>query len=135
MPDQQKIATLLGRTLTPAEIAAFDDYLEIASTRVEDLICISLTDLLTELQVSALPSDLALVVARFFGVISQENQAQPQVQSKRVEDFSVTYNTDADIFGACITQNMPTLAKYSHCGCTIRQGRTLREDARYYDRF
>lgn len=134
MPDQDKIAALLGRTLTTAELAAFDDYLEIASTRVSDLICISLNDLMTELQVNTLPSDLALVVARFFGVISQENQAQPQVQTKRVEDFSITYNTDADIFSASITQNMPTLAKYSHCGCAIRQGRTLREDLRYYDR-
>lgn len=134
MPDQTKIAALLGRPLTPAESAAFDDYLEIASTRVSDLICITLTDLLAELQAETLPSDLALVVARFFGAISQENQMQPAVASKKVEDFSITYNTDADIFAAVIDQNMPTLAKYSHCGCTMRHGRTLREDARYYDR-
>lgn len=135
---QAEVAKLLGRSLTASEEDAFDEWEEIAEQRLADLLCVSsLSVLLTELSLTSLPIDLKLVLARFFGGISVENGVEIGVTSKKVEDFSITYN-DADrknIFGTLVTANGATILKYSQC--TIRSGRTLKEEAKYYhyDRF
>ncbi len=128
---ESEIEALLGRSLTSVESNNFDIYLDIAESRVEDLICIKLEALLEELGASELPNDLELVIARFFGNISVENNTELGVQSKKVEDFSISYDTTKTTEDAIIAQNRTTLAKYSHCGA-IEHGRTLNQDPRYY---
>lgn len=128
---QEQIETLLGRQLTPAEEAAFDIYEEIAETKVADLLCTeSLAKLMQERGWETLPLDLQLTTARFFNAISIENNAEPGVESKQVEDFHITYTANRNILAETITANIATLQKYSACG--FRSGRTLKEDPRYY---
>lgn len=128
-----EVEALLGRSLTSVESANFDLYLEIAEIRIEDILCTSLDDLLTTLGVDALPTDLQLVVARFFGGISTANGQEFGVESKKVEDFTITFNTETDIFGSLIKANATTLAKYSQCGSAIRHGKVLRQERYLYD--
>lgn len=129
------VEELLGRSLTSVEEEYFPDYLLLSQIRLEDIICISLDDLLEELGLEKIPIDLALVLARFFGMLGNVNGQEYGVSSKKVEDFSVTFNTDKDIFGELIKSNATTLAKYSHCGSQIRHGKVLTEEAYLYDGF
>lgn len=131
----EEVEELLGRSLTSVETKYFADYLSLAQIRLEDIICISLDGLMSELNVDELPIDLALVLARFFGILGKENGQDYGVSSKKVEDFSVSFNSDQDIFGELIQANATTLAKYSHCGSQIRHGKVLMEEAYLYDGF
>lgn len=126
-----EVEGLLGRSLTSVESDNFDVYISIAESKVEDLICIKLDPLLEELGTSEIPNDLKLVIARFFGNISVENNVELGVQSKKVEDFSISYDTNNSPESALIAQNRTTLAKYSHCG-SVEHGQTLNQDPRYY---
>lgn len=129
------VEELLGRPLTSVEQEYFPDYLLLAQLRVEDIICVSLDDLVAELGVEKLPIDLSLVLARFFGILGKVNGQEYGVSSKKVEDFTISFNTDKDIFGELINANSSTLAKYSHCGSQIRHGKVLTEEAYLYDGF
>lgn len=131
---QEETAKLLGRSLTASEVEAFDEWEAIAEARLSDLLCVPcLDELLAILSKVNLPIDLQLVLARFFGGIAVENGVEIGVTSKKVEDFSITYN-DADrknVFGGLVTANGATILKYSQCR-NIRSGRTLKEEAKYY---
>lgn len=133
----EKAQTLLGRSLTPTETSAFDDWESIAESRLADLLCVQdLEELLEILGVQSLPTELLLVLARFTVAIGVENGVEIGVSSKKVEDFSITYNDDRKNFYAnTVSENGTTIAKYSQC--SIRYGRTLKDEARYYhnDRF
>lgn len=112
-------AALLGRSLTVVETDNFDLYLKIATLRLEDLLCITL--------VAPLAEDLQLLLARCFGVIASEQNAAANigVDTKRVEDFSVSFNADADTpMAAFVSQNNSTIAKYSECQARVRTGET-----------
>lgn len=128
----EKAQTLLGRSLTTVESNAFDDWESIAESRLADLLCVESIDALLDiLGVNTLPVELLLVLARLTVAIGAENGVEVGVQSKKVEDFSITYNTDHNNFIAnTISANGATIMKYSQC--RIRYGRTLREEARYY---
>lgn len=130
---QEEIKALLGRSLKDVEEKNFQLYYQIAVTRLEDLLCRPLTEILTELDVEELPADLKLVLARIFGSLSVENASEIGVDKKDVEDFSISYNDDINkIFAITVQQNAQTIMKYAKC-CAIRNGRTLREDCLYYD--
>lgn len=133
----QKAQTLLGRSLTSTETSAFDDWEAIAESRLADLLCAQdLTKLLEILGVQSLPTELLLVLARLTVAIGVENGVEIGVSSKKVEDFSITYGDDRkDIYANTVSANGATIQKYSQC--SIRFGRTLKEEARYYhhDRF
>lgn len=136
---QSEASKLLGRSLTASEVNAFDEWEEIAESRLSDLLCVaSLADLLTALEVQVLPTELKLVLARFFGGISTENGVEIGVTSKKVEDFSITYDEKErnNVFGNIVTANGTAILKYSQCK-GLRSGRTLKEEAKYYhyDRF
>lgn len=131
--NEDKVTALLGRSLSKIEEDNFELYYQIAVTRLEDLICRPLTDVLEELAAEDLPIDLKLVLARLFGCLSAENSSEYGVQSKKVEDFNISYNTDINkVYALTVQANSTTIMKYSKC-CSIRSGRTLREDCRYYD--
>lgn len=132
---QDDVKALLGRSLNNVEEENFQLYYQIAVTRLEDLLCRPLTDILTELDVEELPVDLKLVLARLFGSLTAENASEIGVEKKDVEDFSISYNDDINkIFALTVQQNAQTIMKYAKC-CAIRNGRTLREDCLYYDNF
>lgn len=132
-----KAQTLLGRSLTTAESNAFADWEEIAEARLADFLCVkSLDELLEILGVQSLPTDLLLVLARLTVAIGVENGVEVGVEKKDVEDFSITYSTDRNNYYAnTLAENGATIMKYSQC--SIRYGRTLKEEARYWhnDRF
>ncbi len=133
----QKAQTLLGRSLTTAESNAFNDWEAIAESRLADLLCVKdLSELLEILGVVSLPTELQLVLARLTVAIGVENGNEVGVSSKKVEDFSIAYDNDRkDFYANTLSANGATIMKYSQC--SIRYGRTLKEEARYYhhDRF
>lgn len=131
---QQEASKLLGRSLTTAETNAFSEWESIAESRLADLLCVgSLSEFLTIMGLTDLPTELKLVLARFFGAIGAENSVEIGVTSKKVEDFSITYN-DSDtknLFGNLVTANGGTILKYTQCKGQ-RSGRTLKEESKYY---
>lgn len=136
---QSEASKLLGRSLTTTEAKSFDMWEQIAESRLSDLLCVaSLADLLTVLGLQVLPTELKLVLSRFFGGISAENGVEIGVTSKKVEDFSITYDEKErnNVFGNIVTANGTAILKYSQCKW-LRSGRTLKEEAEYYhhDRF
>lgn len=62
-----------------------------------------------------LPSDLKLVIAGLFDLITKKNKADGSVQSKQVEDFRITFNADVDLDTEFYTKYHKILSKYSLC--------------------
>lgn len=124
-----EVEAYLGRTLTKAESDNFDIWETVAELRVEGLICSTISSVISTY--GELPKDLALVISRYFGAIETDNSPENgQISSKKVEDFSITYNgTSADEI--LVKQNWAILAKYSSCG-KVRNGKTLNHDGRFY---
>lgn len=121
---KQQAGALLGRSLTTVESANFDLYLKIAVSRLEDLLCTTLT--------SPLDPVLQLLLARCFGAISLEQDANvnTNVTSKKVEDFSVSYgDKDGSPMEAFVKQNANELERYSECQANIRQGKVCHDDS------
>lgn len=116
---KQQIEALLGRSLTTVEDSNFDLYLGLAKTRVGDLICTNIDSL------ESIENDLLLVIARFFGALSKAQGYQGDVQSKRVEDFSVSYRDGYNPFEEAISQCRDILVKYSQCSSGIIHGKTI----------
>lgn len=115
---QEKLEAYLGRSLTAVELNNLDLYLNLAKLRLEDLLCITLT--------LPLAADLGLLLARCFGVISQEQEraSNSGVSSKKVEDFSLTYDTDAKApMFEFVRLNSDLIDKYSACQGSIRSGK------------
>lgn len=132
---QDETEALLGRSLTGVEINNFTLYQQIAITRLEDLLCRTLSDVNDSLGVETLPTDLKLVLARLFGCLTAENNAEIGVESKRVEDFDISYNQNINnIYALTVQANSQTIMKYAKC-CGIRSGKTLLWDKKYYDNF
>lgn len=122
--NKAQIEALLGRSLSKVEETNFDTYLKIAIARLEDLLCTTLT--------SPLDPALQLLLARCFGVITQEQQASANtnITSKKVEDFSVTYgDKDGSPMEAFVKQNANELEYYSECQANIRQGKVCHDDS------
>lgn len=121
---KEQIEALLGRSLSTVEDANFTTYLKIAQARLEDILCTTL--------VYPLDPILSLLLARCFGVITQEQAAtaDANITSKKVEDFSVTYgDKDGSPMEAFVKQNANELEQYSECQARIRQGKVCNEDS------
>ncbi len=116
---KEKVTALLGRPLSTVEDSNFNLYLNIAKLRLEDITCSSFDDM------SELPDDLALVWARFFGGVVEENQSGGNIASKKVEDFQITYRESNSVMADLMNQNAATIAKYSQCAGAIRHGETI----------
>jgi len=61
------------------------------------------------------PPDLQLVLAGLFDLISKKNKFDGTLQSKQVEDFRLTFNSDADLDEIFSRKYGVTLQKYSLC--------------------
>lgn len=116
---KQQIEAFLGRSLTTVEDSNFDLYLGLAKTRVGDLICTNIDGL------ESIENDLLLVIARFFSALSKAQGYQGDVQSKKVEDFSVSYRDGYNPFEEAISQCRDILVKYSQCSSGIIHGKTI----------
>jgi hypothetical protein len=114
--DEDSLKSYLGRSLSDSENCNFNLYLKIAKLRLSDLLCREVDEF------DPLPADLGLVLARFFGVIDEENFQKHGVANKRVEDFSITYDNAKSLFGEVVRANSATIGKYSKCGA-IRHGK------------
>lgn len=124
---QEDMAKLLGRSLSSAETNAYQMYLDIAEVRVEDLLCLSKLP-------SEMPIDLKLLLARCFAVISVENTLDGEnVESKKVEDFSITYDTNSEEtpMSKFVKENSSIIAKYTECQVKIRSGERIYGDCFY----
>lgn len=116
---QDEIEAYLGRSLSTTEADNLDLYLEIATTRLQDLLCLeNLPD--------PLPADLALVLSRLFALIQEENGQSFGVEEKKVEDFTIRFDTEGDSLQTrWYNANLQTLNKYSECKAEIIHGRTI----------
>lgn len=115
---KQQIEALLGRSLSTVEDTNFNLYLKIATERLEDLLCLTLT--------SPLPEGLQMLLARCFATIGQEQlrTASIGVKSKKVEDFDITYDENsAEPMEEFVKANANALEQYSECQAKIRQGK------------
>lgn len=115
---QDKMAKLLGRSLSTTETENYELYLDLAVARIKDLLCV--TSLPSEL-----PIDLELLVARCFGVMSVEQVSDGEnVSNKKVEDFSISYDTNSKEtpMSKFVRQNVSIIAKYSECQGKIQSG-------------
>lgn len=61
-----------------------------------------------------LPSDLGLLLARLFALNTGAQTADERVKSKKIEDYSVTYNENS-LFDQFKHDNMDVIYKYSLC--------------------
>lgn len=117
---QEEMTGLLGRPLQSVEIQNYDLYLQIAVLKLEDLLCIKLSN------VQPIPADLKLVIARCFALnVEEQNEVGHHgINRKQVEDFSISYETDADSpMVNFVKLNSTTLDKYSQCQGEIRSGK------------
>lgn len=70
-----------------------------------------------------MPADLKLVLANLFALITAKNKFDGTIESKWVEDFRVTFKTDADLDDEFYNKYNRTIAKYSMCDVDgIRHG-------------
>lgn len=116
---ETELVALLGRPLSETESANLELYLQIAVLRLDDLLCIKLEDM------AELPADLELLIARCFATIVAEQTATAShgVERKQVEDFSITFDAEADSpMVAFVAQNSATIDKYGMCQGPIRSG-------------
>lgn len=117
---KEEVAALLGRPLSDIENTNFDLYLGIAILRLDDLLCIKLEEM------AEIPADLKLLIARCFDAIVEEQKriSNQTIKSKKVEDFSITFDETADSpMVAFVSLNSATLDKYSMCQGPIRSGK------------
>jgi len=72
--------------------------------------------------VSTVPSDLKLLVAQLFALVSSMSKSNGNVKSKKIEDFSITFS-DNTVYDQFVIDNQATILKYSLCGITnVRSG-------------
>lgn len=112
------MAKLLGRSLSATEDTNYDMYLGIAIERIKDLLC------LTELP-DTLPIDLQLLIARCFAVFSvEQGTTLENIENKKVEDFSVSYNTESKEtpMSRFVHLNTIAISKYSQCQAKSKSG-------------
>ena len=122
---KQDMTALLGRSLKDVEDSNFELYLKIAIARLEDLLCTSI--------VAPLSVDLQLLLARCFGTIASEQTVADGhgVSSKKVEDFSINYDLEADSpFVQFVKTNQATIAKYSECQGKVISGKRSHDGIR-----
>lgn len=62
-----------------------------------------------------MPSDLQLILAQLFSLISKKNKLNGAVSSKQVEDFRITFNPDVDLNEEFKRDYGYILRKYSMC--------------------
>lgn len=71
----------------------------------------------------AMPADLQLLIAQLFALVSSMNKGNGNVKSKKVEDFTISFN-DNSVYDQFVIDNSATIRKYSLCDIgKIRSGK------------
>lgn len=71
-----------------------------------------------------MPNDLQAVWAGLFDLVTKKNRFDGTIQSKQVEDFRITFNTDTDLDAEFYKNYGATIDKYSNCNKQgLRHGR------------
>ena len=115
---KQETEALIGRSLSTIEDTNFDTYMNLAETRLKDVLCTTTLD--------GTNAEIQLLIAQMFATIVQELTATAEagVSSKKVEDFSVTYGGNPDTPIVTFEKTFANLiAKYSECGGTLKSGK------------
>lgn len=117
---KDQMAALLGRPLSMLETNNYELYLQIATLRLDDLLCIKIEEM------EKIPADLQLLLARCFGVIvlEQQSTANHGINRKQVEDFSISYFEESSSpMVEFVKQNGSIIDKYGQCQAPIRHGK------------
>jgi len=70
-----------------------------------------------------MPGDLQSLVAQLFALVSSMNKGNGNVKSKKVEDFSVSFN-DNSVYNQFVIDNAATIRRYSLCNIgKVRNGK------------
>lgn len=73
---------------------------------------------------TTMPTDLQLLFAKLFALVSSMNKGNGNVKSKKVEDFSVTFNDNSN-YDQFLIDNRGTIQRYSVCNVGyVRSGST-----------
>lgn len=73
---------------------------------------------------TTMPTDLQLLFAKLFALVSSMNKGNGNVKSKKVEDFTIAFN-DNSVYDQFLIDNSTTIRKYSVCNVGyVRSGRT-----------
>jgi Zn/Cd-binding protein ZinT len=199
MLDETEVSSLLGRALSAYETDNFDLYLNIATVRLEELLCVDLTVLAEERTYMSrdgyrtvyvdpfvdiasvkiggntvseddytikqndsfngtwyniiefdsvrrgqklvingtwgfnpVPDDLQLLLASIFDQITSQNKLDRQVNSKKIEDYTITFNRSSITMADTLWQSLvkdfgDVISKYEQCNQgVIRNGRVRR---------
>lgn len=116
---QQETVALLGRSLSSKETENYELYMDLAQTRLLDVLC--RTEYPTEID-----DELKLIIAQMFSVIVLEQNAitDSGTTSKKVEDFSITYGSNPETPEVAFERTYARIiAKYSLCGFKFRSGK------------
>jgi len=76
-----------------------------------------------------MPSDLQLLLARLFDLVTKQNNLDREVNSKKIEDFTISYNHSSitmpeSLMESFVSDNNATISKYSMCTIgNIQHGR------------
>lgn len=72
---------------------------------------------------TTMPSDLQLLYAKLFALVGSMNKGNGNVKSKKVEDFTISFN-DNSVYDQFLIDNSSTIQKYSICNVGyVRNGR------------
>lgn len=73
---------------------------------------------------TTMPTDLQYLFAKLFALVSSMNKGNGNVKSKKVEDFSISFN-DNSVYDQFLIDNSSTIRKYSVCDVGyVRNGKT-----------
>lgn len=114
---------LLGRSLSSTETENFALYMDLAESRLLDVLC--RTEWPAEID-----NELKLIIAEMFSVIVLEQNAVSDsgATSKKVEDFSITYGANPETPEVAFERTYARIiAKYSECGFKFRSGKVGRD--------
>ena len=121
---QKETEALLGRSLSSIESENYDLYMDLAESRLLDVLCLTAYP-------SEIDNELKLIIAQMFSVIVLEQNAitDSGTTSKKVEDFSITYGSNPETPEATFERTYARIiAKYSQCGFKFRSGRVGNAD-------
>lgn len=117
---QTDMEALLGRPLSTIERKNYALRLEIATSRLVSLLCLS------ETPEEITDARMKLLLARLFGVQMDEAEyaAQNGIEAKQVEDFRVTYDKEAATpMETLVKANASDIAALTQCTAKIRSGK------------
>lgn len=115
--NEEQVEALLGRPLSEPEARSFTPWMTVAEARLKNLLCLDALDGLGGVE--------SLLLARLFEVTAREAEqaskdaASYGIQSKRVEDFQITFDDGEEnqdtAYATFVKDNADLIASVSKC--------------------